>query len=296
MTPERYREVGRVFRAAAEIPADQRNAFLDTTCGEDIDLRKEVESLLGHDSRGAGWLDERALDVAALALASTRSESWEGRQVQHYHVSSLLGRGGMGEVYRARDKRLGRDVALKVLPIAYSTDTERLRRFEQEARTAGMLNHPNILTVYDVGINDGAPFIVTELLEGEELREQLKQGAIAQRRVLAYARQIADGLAAAHAKGIVHRDLKPENIFVTTDGRLKILDFGLAKLTEPPSGSSIQTVQPPNTSPGVVMGTANYMAPEQVRTNGRTFSRSVSSSTKCFVASVHSRASLSLRS
>src|SRR5690349_8472703 len=138
MTPERYREVGRVFRAASEIPADQRQAFLDATCGEDTALRKEVESLLDHDSRRAGWIDERALDVAAQALASARSESWAGRQVHHYHVSSLLGRGGMGEVYRARDKRLSRDVALKVLPIAYSTDAERLRRFEQEARTAGM--------------------------------------------------------------------------------------------------------------------------------------------------------------
>src|SRR5262249_34082006 len=173
MTPERYREVGRVFRAAAEIPSDQRKAFLDATCGEDTALRKEVESLLGHDSRSAGWIDERALDVAALALASTPSEPWTGRQVHHYHVSSLLGRGGMGEVYRARDKRLSREVALKVLPTAYSTDAERLRRFEQEARATGKLNHPNILTVYDVGVIDGAPYIVTELLEGEELRGQL---------------------------------------------------------------------------------------------------------------------------
>src|SRR5262249_22033800 len=154
------------------------------------------ESLLAHDSRSAGWIDERALDVAAQALASTPSESWAGRQVHHYLVSSLLGSGGMGEGYRARDKRLGRDVGLKALPTAYSTDVERLRRFEQEARTAGMLNHPNILTVYDVGVTDGTPFIVTELLEGEELREQLTQGAVAQRWVLTYARQIADGLAA----------------------------------------------------------------------------------------------------
>jgi serine/threonine protein kinase len=171
----------------------------------------------------------------------------------------------MGEVYRARDKRLERYVALKVLPVVYSTDPERLRRFEQEARTAGKLNHPNILTVHDIGVNDGAPYIVTELLEGEELREQLKKGPVAQRRVLAYGRQIADGLAAAHTKGIVHRDLKPENIFVTSDGRVKILDFGLAKLKEPYAGRTIETVQSPNTTPGVVMGTANYMAPEQVR-------------------------------
>jgi len=265
MTPERYREVGQIFRAAAEIPPDRRDAFLDTACGDDKALRQEVESLLDHDSQSEGWIDERALNVAGQALASTVSESWVGRQVHHYHVSSLLGRGGMGEVYRARDKRLERDVALKVLPIAYSTDAERLRRFEQEARTAGKLNHPNILTVYDVGVIDGAPYIVTELLEGAELREQLKHGAVAQRRVLAYACEIAEGLAAAHAKGIVHRDLKPENIFVTVDGRVKILDFGLAKLKEPPSGRSIETIQQADSAPGVVFGTVHYMAPEQVR-------------------------------
>src|SRR2546428_10367921 len=265
MTPERYHEVGQIFRAAAEIPPDRRAAFLDAACGDDNSLRQDVESLLVHDSQGAGWIDGGALDVAAQALASRPSESWVGRQVHHYQVSSLLGRGGMGEVYRARDRRLERDVALKILPIAYSTDAERLRRFEQEAQTVGKLNHPNILTVHDVGVIDGAPYIVTELLEGEELREQLKQGAVAQRRALAYAQQIADGLAAAHAKGIVHRDLKPENIFVTGDGRVKILDFGLAKLKDPPSGSSIETVPPLITAPGVVMGTASYMAPEQVR-------------------------------
>src|SRR5439155_21295139 len=158
MTPERYREVSQVFRAASEIPPERRAAFLDAACGDDKALRQDVESLLVHDSHGEGWINGRALDVAAQALASKPFESWVGRQVHHYQVSSLLGRGGMGEVYRARDRRLERDVALKILPIAYSTDAERLRRFEQEARTAGKLNHPNILTVYDVGIIDGAPY------------------------------------------------------------------------------------------------------------------------------------------
>lgn len=268
MTPERYREVGRIFRAATEIPPDRRAAFLDAACADDSALRQEVDSLLlAHDSQGKDWIDGRALNLAAQALATKASESWVGRQVHHYQVSSLLGKGGMGEVYRARDKRLERDVALKILPMAYSTDAERLRRFEQEARTAGKLNHPNILTVYDVGIHDGAPYIVTELLEGEELREQLKQGAIAQRRALGYVQQIAEGLAAAHAKGIVHRDLKPENIFVTGEGRVKILDFGLAKLKDPASGTGIETVAPLITTPGIVMGTVSYMAPEQVRGN-----------------------------
>src|SRR5262249_46658820 len=264
MTPDRYREVGQIFRAAAEIPPDRRDAFLATACGDDKTLKQEVESLLNHDAQGEGWIDERALEVAAQALASTPSKSWIGREVHHYHVSSLVGKGCMDEVYRARDKRLERDVQWKVLPTAYSTDAERLRRFEQEARTAGKLNHPNVLTVYDVGVIDGAPYIVTELLEGEELREQLNKGLVAQRRVLAYARPIADGLAASHAKGIVKRDLKHENIFVTLDGRIKILDFGLAKLKEPPSGG-IETVQPSDTAPGVIFGTVSYMAPEQVQ-------------------------------
>jgi serine/threonine protein kinase len=265
MTPERYREVGEIFRAAAEIPLDRRNAFLDTACGQDKALRQEVQSLLSHDSHPEGWIDQKALEIAAQALATSRGESWVNRQVHHYQVSSMLGRGGMGEVYLARDTRLERDVALKVLPVEYSTDAERLRRFEQEARTAAKVNHPNIVTVYDVGIHDGAPYIVTELIEGNELRQELKQGPVDRRRAIGYACQIADGLAAAHAKGIVHRDLKPENIFVTLDGRVKILDFGLAKLKEAPRARSLETIQPQDATPGLVMGTASYMAPEQVR-------------------------------
>jgi len=187
-----------------------------------------------------------------------------GQQLGSYEITALLGKGGMGEVYRARDPRLGREVAVKVLPVAYSTDADRLRRFEQEARAVGKLNHPNVLTVYDVGVHNGAPYIVTELLDGEELRAQLQQGPVPQRRALDYAQQTATGLAAAHAKGIVHRDLKPENIFITSDGRVKILDFGLAKLKAPVSGSSINTAPLLSTAPGVVMGTVGYMPPEQV--------------------------------
>ena len=191
-----------------------------------------------------------------------------GTRFNHYEVVSQLGAGGMGEVYRARDTHLGRDVAIKVLPANYANDAERLRRFEQEARATSALNHPNILTVHDLGIHEGSPYIVAELLEGEELRAQLEQGAIAPRRAVDYAVQIANGLAAAHAKGIVHRDLKPENLFVTTDGRVKILDFGLAKLRPLPhelkAGSDVAT-QKKITDPGTVMGTVGYMAPEQVR-------------------------------
>ena len=188
-------------------------------------------------------------------------------QISHYRIASQLGAGGMGEVYRARDTRLDREVAIKVLPAAFAKDADRLRRFEQEARATSALNHANILTIHDIGTHEGAPFIVAELLEGEELRAQLSDGALPVRKVLDYARQIADGLAAAHAKGVVHRDLKPENLFVTSDGHIKILDFGLAKLRPQPHGGSDLNAptQTRITEPSVVMGTVGYMSPEQVR-------------------------------
>src|SRR6202795_4261750 len=155
-----------------------------------------------------------------------------GSRLGPYEILSPLGAGGMGEVYRARDPRLGRDVAIKVLPSSFSADPDRLRRFEQEARAAGILNHPNITAVHDIGTHDGALYVVSELLEGETLRTALSGGKLPQRKAIDYALQVANGLAAAHEKGIVHRDLKPENLFVLKDGRVKILDFGLAKLTQ----------------------------------------------------------------
>jgi serine/threonine protein kinase len=195
-----------------------------------------------------------------------------GTKLGRYEVRSLIGAGGMGEVYRARDPELGRDVAIKVLPPAFSADANRLRRFEQEARTAGTLNHPNILAVYDIGSSDGSPYVVAELLEGATLRDQIAGAALPQRKAIDYARQIAEGLAAAHEKGVVHRDLKPENVFITRDGRVKILDFGLAKLKQPqtPDSGAVHTGAPTAafvaaTEPGVVMGTVGYMSPEQVR-------------------------------
>jgi len=189
-----------------------------------------------------------------------------GTKLGPYEIVSLLGAGGMGEVYRARDSRLKREVAIKVLPPAITQDADRLRRFEQEALATAALNHPNILAVFDIGKSDGSPYVVSELLEGETLRERLRSGAVPLRKALDYSLQIAHGLAAAHEKGIVHRDLKPENLFLTKDGRVKILDFGLAKLTQPDSAShtSIATMTHV-TEAGVVMGTAGYMSPEQVR-------------------------------
>ena len=191
-----------------------------------------------------------------------------GKTIAHYRILEKLGAGGMGEVYRAHDPRLNRDVAIKVLPESFARDPDRLRRFEQEARAAGQLNRPNIVIVHDFGMHEGAPYVVQELLEGETLREKLEHGAIPSRRVTDYAIQIARGLAAAHEKGIIHRDLKPENIFVTRDGRVKILDFGLAKLTQREDTATGVTSAPtkaPETEPGMVMGTVGYMSPEQVR-------------------------------
>ncbi len=198
-----------------------------------------------------------------------------GTKLGPYEILSTVGAGGMGEVYRAKDSRLKREVAIKVLPSSFSQDADRLRRFEQEAQTAGGLNHPNITAVHDLGSHDGAPYIVTELLEGETLRARLSGGALSVRKATDYAIQVAHGLAAAHEKGIVHRDLKPENLFVTNDGRVKILDFGLAKLTQADGAVGPQTNLPTldrGTEPGVVLGTLGYMAPEQVKgkaTDGR---------------------------
>jgi eukaryotic-like serine/threonine-protein kinase len=192
----------------------------------------------------------------------------EGTKLGPYEILSAVGAGGMGEVYRARDSRLERDVAVKVLPASLSSDADRLRRFEQEARAVAALNHPNILAVYDIGTHEGAPYLVSELLEGETLRERLGGGALPPRKVIEYTVQTAHGLAAAHEKGIVHRDLKPENLFITKDGRVKILDFGLAKLTltgETPGGQSSAPTTPSMTDPGVVLGTVGYMSPEQVK-------------------------------
>ena len=200
-----------------------------------------------------------------------------GTKLGPYEIQSPAGAGGMGEVYRARDTRLGRDVAVKVMPASFATDVDRLRRFEQEARTVAALNHPNIIGLFDIGTHEGAPYIVSELLEGQTVRDRLRDGAVPTRKAVELLVQIADGLAAAHEKGVVHRDLKPENIFITRDGRVRILDFGLAKLrpqngrgqrveaaTAASSGDAL-TSPGADTTPGMVLGTVGYMSPEQVR-------------------------------
>jgi serine/threonine protein kinase len=251
MTPERWQQIRGLLEDALELAPEQRSAFLQRKCSSDPSLRQEVETLL------ASSPDVRSSFLQSTSLRLTLTS---GTKLGEYEVKSLLGSGGMGEVYRAHDSRLGRDVAIKVLPLL-SADSDRLHRFEQEARAAAALNHPNILAVFQMGSYQGAPYLVSELLEGETLREQLKRGRLSLRKTIDYGVQIARGLATAHEKGIVHRDVKPENLFVTRNGTVKILDFGLAKLAQPESNPD----RTEGTEPGAVMGTVGYMAPEQVR-------------------------------
>jgi Tol biopolymer transport system component len=257
MTPERWQQIKGVLEQALELSPEERSAFLDRS-SPDLALRKEVETLLSASNEvRSSFLESSTLHVTLPP----------GTKLGDYEVQKLLGSGGMGEVYRARDLRLRRDVAIKVLPSFLSSDKERLRRFEQEAQAAAALNHPNILAVFQMGTYEGSPYLVSELLEGETLREEIKRGPLPARKVIEQGVQIAHGLAAAHEKGIVHRDLKPENLFTTKDGRIKILDFGLAKLKQPQGESphSSPTIGANGTEPGMVMGTAGYMSPEQVR-------------------------------
>jgi len=256
MKPEQWQQAREVLADALELKPEERPAFLDRVCSSDHALRREVERLLSsNDEARSSFLQSSAFRVTLMP----------GTMVGDYEIVRLLGAGGMGEVYRAHDKHLGRDVAIKVLPAFLSHDPDRLRRFEQEARAAAALNHPNILAVHQMGTYEGAPYLVSELLEGSTLRELLMRGSMPVRKVIDYGVQIARGLAAAHEKGIVHRDLKPENLFVTRDGWVKILDFGLAKLMQPqPCSEHTASMLSDATAAGVIMGTVGYMSPEQV--------------------------------
>ena len=257
MTPERWQELSDVLYQALELAPGDRSAFLDRACASDTALRRELESLLSASD------EMRSSFLKSSSLAMTIKP---GTRLDDYEVETLIGSGGMGEVYRARDTRLKRAVAIKVLPQFVSNDPDRLRRFEQEAQAAAALNHPNILAVFQLGTYQGTPYMVLELLEGQNFRELLRNGVLPVSLVVDYGGQIARGLAAAHEKGIVHRDLKPENLFLTKDRRVKILDFGLAKLTQDrPAVDSDAPALTERTEPGMVMGTAGYMAPEQVR-------------------------------
>src|SRR5215469_15857755 len=266
MTQERWQQVCDLLEQALELAPQQRPALLDRSCGANQSLRQEVEVLLASSDhvRSSFLQGPPLVEQIPQTESSTRDVLKPGIKLGPYLIQSLIGTGGMGEVYRARDTKLKREVAIKVLPEFWSHDAERLHRFELEAQAAAALNHPNIISIHHVGQYDGSPYIVTELLQGETLRERLRRGHVPLRKTIEYAVQIAQGLAAAHDRGIVHRDLKPENLFVTKDGRVKILDFGLAKLTHA-EGSGSTSRLPTATEPGIVMGTLGYMTPEQIK-------------------------------
>ncbi len=251
-----------------EYPPDERAAFLDEACASDPSLRSEVESLISSHDQAGDSIVAMAGGVAALMLADEQGSSFKGRDIGPYKIISHIGKGGMGDVFLAQDLRLDRRVALKLLPREFAQDEDRLRRFQREARAVSALNHPNILTIHEVGEIDSLNFIVAEFIEGETLRNHIRRERLAVREALGVAIQIAGALAAAHKAGIVHRDVKPENIMLREDGIVKVLDFGLAKLTQQQSSATdtqAPTVRNLTTDPGTMMGTVNYMSPEQAR-------------------------------
>ena len=263
MTPERWQQVERLYNAALEREASQRAAFLTQACRGDDELRHEVESLLAQDD-GASLLEKPALDVAAKALGGDGGPSLLGRQIGGYQVISLLGAGGMGEVYEARDSKLGRKVAIKILPATFANDAERLARFQREARMLAALNHPNIATIHGLEQSGGVHYLVMELVPGQTLAERIGKGASPTEETLKVAGQIAAALEAAHEKGMIHRDLKPANIKVTPEGQVKVLDFGLAKAFAG-DGAQDFSQSPTLSQEGRILGTPSYMSPEQAR-------------------------------
>jgi len=267
MPAERWLQTKQLFYAALERGAGNRAAFLDEVCGDDEQMRNEVESLIAAHEPPDRLIDKPVLEVAAPLPATQESEVRTGRAIGPYKIISQLGRGGMGEVYLAQDSRLGRRVALKMLPAGFRTDEERLRRFKQEARAASALNHPNIITIHEVGHVDDAHFIATEFVEGRTLRAAIKSGKMRFDESIDVVIQVASALQAAHEAGILHRDIKPENIMIRPDGYVKVVDFGLAKLSDrqtfiQDTGASFTAVE---TNPGILMGTVTYMSPEQAR-------------------------------
>src|SRR6266550_8999656 len=236
MTSERPHHVTDLFQLAAERAPEERTTFLQTACQGDEGLRREVESLIASYERAENFIESPAFEVVPELLTDDRPDAIVGESIAHYQIESLIGVGGMGEVYLARDERLGRKVALKFLPERLTADETQLSRFKAEARSASALNHPNILTVYEIGAEGNRQFIVTEFIEGMTLRASLARGRMNLHNALEIAVQVASALAAAHEAGVVHRDIKPENVMLRPDGYVKVLDFGIAKLTEQKEG------------------------------------------------------------
>jgi serine/threonine-protein kinase len=265
MKPEEWNQIDELLQETLNKAPGDRAAFLDQICEGKEDIRLEVESLLAHHDQAQSFLEQPPAEVAAELLSSRKSGLLKGQFIHHYRVVEFLGAGGMGEVYLARDARLHRPVAIKVLAGHFTSDRDKVRRFEQEARAASVLNHPNIVTIHETGQVDGAHFIVAEYIEGQTLSQRLARGPMSVGEALDVALQVANALDAAHASGIVHRDIKPDNVMLRPDGLVKVLDFGLAKLFEPATLASDHqgSHKRLETNPGVVMGTARYMSPEQ---------------------------------
>ena len=265
MKLDRWQKIDLLFQSALACAPEEREAFLIEKCGDDERLRREVESLIASHKEGT-LLDTPLSQIAAEVLLERPHRLVLGQTIGNYKILSLLGEGGMGEVYLAQDIKLGRQIALKLLPPQFTNDADRLQRFEQEAYAASALNHPNIVTIHEISQVDGELFIVTEFIDGQTLRERMAESTI-QLREADMSIQLTSALAAAHLAGIVHRDIKPENIMLRRDGYAKVLDFGLAKLTEgkTPSGINVGTRAPVKTNPGMLLGTVAYMSPEQAR-------------------------------
>jgi serine/threonine protein kinase len=269
MTPERHRQVGELYHATLAVVPEERTAFLEKEAGSDAELLREVQSLLIAHASAGSFVAAPALAAAASSFGRTNASAHVGQRFAHYEVLGQLGAGGMGEVYRARDGKLGRDVAIKILPRLFTSDPERRVRFDREARLLASLNHPHIGGIYGVEVVDGTPALVLELVDGDTLAERIAKGPIPIGEALTIAHQIADALEAAHENGIIHRDLKPANIKITAAGVVKVLDFGLAK-TILGDGTGRDLSQSPTltvngTSDGIILGTAAYMSPEQAR-------------------------------
>ena len=265
MTPQRWERVKQIFQSAIECAPEERDKLLHLACADDPELRAEVESLIAAHTKPWDLLESPALESASSP--ENDSQLTEGQTIDHYRVLSTLGAGGMGEVYLAVDTRLGRKAALKLLPTRFTTDPDRLRRFILEAKAASALNHPNIITIYDIGRSQGTHYIGAEFIDGETLRERISRGQLATPAAVEIAIQIASALAAAHEAGITHRDIKPENVMLRRDGYVKVLDFGLAKLTPSisPDDDADAIEMDVETRSGAILGTMTYMSPEQAR-------------------------------
>lgn len=265
MTPERWQRVKEIFQSALQLAPGERSVYLAGACGDDQGLRQEVESLIASHEKPGEFIDSPAYAVAAEMILDDKADLQPGETIGAYRIVSFIGRGGMGEIYLAEDTRLSRKVALKFLSPDFVNDADRVRRFEQEARAASALNQPSILTIHEIGEHDGRRYLCTEFVEGLTLRQTMQARRLTVSEVLDITEQIAAALAAAHAAGIIHRDIKPENVMVRSDGLVKVLDFGLAKLTGAGEGPNDFPTKNVETITGQVMGTVTYMSPEQAR-------------------------------